>query len=218
MEEFYDEIYADKNYEQECAFLKGLIEEIHPNAESLLDVACGTGKHLEILQNYFDVSGSDKNEKMLDIASKRTNASLHLGDMSDLRLGSKFDVIMCLFGSIGYLLSVGRLNQAVKKFAEHLNEDGVLILEPFAYPSWVEEKVLHRRVKDIEITSRVTKQGNVCQLEKTFDMPSGVKNKIYKLAMFEHCEYEKALTEAGFCVKMSPCPEDFRALYIGRKR
>ena len=43
---FYDAVYSFKDYEAESQRLQALIEERSPGAATLLDVACGTGKHL----------------------------------------------------------------------------------------------------------------------------------------------------------------------------
>ena len=46
----YDAVYSFKDYGAESARIHTLIEERSPGASTLLDVACGTGKHLEQLR------------------------------------------------------------------------------------------------------------------------------------------------------------------------
>ena len=60
-----------------------LIRERNPSARTLLDVACGTGKHLEVLQHEFEVEGLDLDGDLLAIARERLGPAvpLYQGDM-----------------------------------------------------------------------------------------------------------------------------------------
>ena len=125
----YDAVYADKNYEDESELITSLISERVPDAKTLLDVACGTGKHLEHMQQTFECTGVELDPEMLSIAKDRVpSLPLHVGDMCEFDLGRKFDAVTCLFSSIGYTKTVGRMEQAVANMAKHLNPDGTLII------------------------------------------------------------------------------------------
>ena len=67
----YDAVYSFKDYAAESARLHALIEERSPGASTLLDVACGTGKHLEQLRAWYEVSGLDLDPQLLEIAKER---------------------------------------------------------------------------------------------------------------------------------------------------
>src|SRR5687768_8716119 len=99
---FYDALYRTKDYEAAVGQLRGLIDRHVCSARSLLDVACGTGKHLDHLQHYYTVEGLDISPSMLEVAKQRLpGVPLHVGDMVDFDLGRVFDVVTCLFSSIG---------------------------------------------------------------------------------------------------------------------
>src|SRR5919106_5074882 len=106
-QQFYDAIYAWKDYPAEVERLVSIIRERSPQARSLLDVACGTGKHLELLRELFRVEGVDLDPEMIALSRQRLGAEapLHVGDMTELHLGRTFDVVTCLFSSIGYVRS-----------------------------------------------------------------------------------------------------------------
>ena len=73
-------------------------------ARTLLDVACGTGRHLEYLRSSFETEGVDADDAMLDVARARLrDVPLSVGDMRDLDLGRRFDVVTCLFSAIGFV-------------------------------------------------------------------------------------------------------------------
>ena len=65
-----------------------------PHASSLLDVGCGTGRHLEYLRSHYEVAGVDISEQLLAQARKRLpGVPLYLGDLRSFDLGRRFDVV-----------------------------------------------------------------------------------------------------------------------------
>ena len=76
----YDAVYSFKDYRAESEQLHALIEERSPGASTLLDVACGTGKHLEQLRAWYGVAGLDLNPQLLAVARERLgDVELHEG-------------------------------------------------------------------------------------------------------------------------------------------
>ena len=77
-------------------------------ARALLDVACGTGKHLERLAQDHSVEGMDLDAALLELALRRLpGVPLHQADMTSFELGRRFDAVVCLFSSIGYVKTRG---------------------------------------------------------------------------------------------------------------
>ena len=54
----YDLAYSFKDYGGESTWVRNAVRTRTPQARSLLDVACGTGKHLEHLRENLTVRGS----------------------------------------------------------------------------------------------------------------------------------------------------------------
>jgi len=137
--EYYDQIYHWKDYRKEVDEIRGLIRK-HKRSPgiALLDVACGTGKHLSFLRRDFDCVGLDASAAMLAVAKRNTNGvRFVLGDMREFDLGKKFDVILCLFSAIGHLRTRNDLRRALLNFARHLKKGGVIIVEPWIQgPQW----------------------------------------------------------------------------------
>jgi SAM-dependent methyltransferase len=93
----------------------------------LLDVACGTGRHLEYLRERYDVEGLDISLELLAIARQRLpGIRLHHGDMTAFDLGKTFDLVTCLFSAIGYVKTLENLRRAVGCMARHLKAGGLL--------------------------------------------------------------------------------------------
>jgi SAM-dependent methyltransferase len=130
--EIYDQVHTFKDYASEVQSLLRLIDKQHPTARTLLDVACGTGIHLELLQGRFEVSGLDINPALLAQAAERVpGARLHACDMESFNLDQSFDVVTCLFGAVTYLVTPARLARALASMAHHVNPGGLLIVEPW---------------------------------------------------------------------------------------
>jgi len=139
----YELIYtvaAGKNYQQEAHDIAALIRQRHPTADSLLDVACGTGLHLFHLRNSFThVEGLELADPMRAAAVARLDGiAVHAGDMRDFHLTRTFSAVTCLFSAIGYARSVDELHQTLDCLGAHLEPGGVLLLEPWFTPNqWI---------------------------------------------------------------------------------
>jgi SAM-dependent methyltransferase len=132
----YDLLYSFKDYEAESAALVDLIRSRRAGATSLLDVACGTGRHLELLGASFpDVAGVDIEPGLLEVARTRLpDVPLTHGDMRSFDLGRTFDAVTCLFSSIGYLVDLDGLSAAVARTVAHLAPGGVLVVDGWIKP------------------------------------------------------------------------------------
>ena len=103
--EVYDALYSFKDYEEESQKVCDLIAKHKAySGTRLLDVACGTASHLKHLERAFDCAGVEPSAEMRARAqSKLPFATIHDGDMRWFDLEETFDVVLCLFGDIGYM-------------------------------------------------------------------------------------------------------------------
>lgn len=129
---YYDIIYRYKKYNQESDFINKVIKKfLHKKKVSILDVACGTGNHLNHLRKYgHELVGLDISRKMLSIA-KRKNKGVKFfkRDMRRFNLKRKFDVVLCLFSSVLFCKDKNELIKTLKNFNKHLNKGGLLIFD-----------------------------------------------------------------------------------------
>ena len=134
-ETFYDAIYSFKDYAGEATAITRIVSETNPGAKTLLDVACGTGLHVQRLRDTYDVAGLDVDPEMVRIASeKNPGVDIRVADMIDFDFGRTFDVVTCLFSSIGYVRTRENLGRATATMARHLAAGGVLLIEPWIFP------------------------------------------------------------------------------------
>jgi ubiquinone/menaquinone biosynthesis C-methylase UbiE len=97
----------------------------------VLDVACGTGMHLERFREHADVAGVDHSAAMLRVAARRLpGVTLHEQPMEHLDVPEAFDAITCLLAGIAYPLGETRLHQALRRMRRHLRDGGVLVVDP----------------------------------------------------------------------------------------
>jgi ubiquinone/menaquinone biosynthesis C-methylase UbiE len=134
---YYDAINDWKDYRGESQRLETLARRFgRPGRTTWLDVACGTGRHLEYLRRRHSTVGVDGSREMLRCARRRLpGVPLVLGDMRAFRLNRRFDVVSCLFSAIGHLRTKEDVRKAFANFARHLNPGGVAIVEPWIQPS-----------------------------------------------------------------------------------
>lgn len=225
---YYDFIYHWKDYRREARALKGIIRRYKRiQGNSLLDVGCGTGKHIRELRDEFDCMGIDYSEAMLEQARRNVNGiEFRHADMEDFDLGREFDVVLCLFSSIGYVRTYPRLARTLRNFARHLRAGGVAIIEPwFSKPDWNDGSVhMHTFESDDLKIVRVGfsgLRGNDSVVDERIVVAEKGKGISYYrdrqvMGLFEREKFLKLMREAGFrprYIKKSLAPG--RGLYIG---
>jgi len=209
--ELYDLEYSFKDYEGEAATLERIVRERHPNATTLLDVACGTGKHLEHLSRTFDCEGADLDDGLLDVARRRVpGVPLHQADMRDFDLGRQFDVITCLFSAIGFVGGPDGLAATARTFVRHLNPGGLALVEPWITPDgWMESRPhLLTHEEPGLVLARATVSGLRDERISTTEMhylvatPAGVEHFVehHDLYLFTTDEMRGAFEAAGLGV------------------
>src|SRR6266581_5915433 len=135
--EFYDLIYSTfKDYPGEAAQIASLLRRHNPRCQTVLDAACGTGEHVRLLAaEGFAVDGLDLDPAFVRISQqKHRTGRFFEADMSDFHLLHRYDAVLCLFSSIGYLKTLDRVGQALIRFREHLAPGGVIVIEPWFPP------------------------------------------------------------------------------------
>jgi len=228
--QYYDEIYAsiDKDYAAEASKAHKFIQKYkQTKSKSLLDVACGTGVHAGRLSKYYQVEGLDLAPKMLAVAKKNhPKIRFHQGDMTDFNLGRQFDVVVCLFSSVGYVKTKARLQKAIKSMSKHLLPGGVLLVEPWFTPEkWNSGRASMTQVNKPELKiARVSysgQRGKVSTIEFQYliGTSKGIEHsiEIHELGLFTHKEYLDAFKAAGLKVTHDSEGLDGRGLYIGTR-
>jgi SAM-dependent methyltransferase len=122
----YDSMQADSDSASTC---RALIDRHRPDARTLLDFGCGTGRDLEQLAQHFDCIGVDLQPGLVDYARRtRTELDVRVGDMRTVRLGRTADVLACLGNSLAYVHDNADVQATFQTFAAHAHPDTLLVL------------------------------------------------------------------------------------------
>lgn len=156
---YYDLLYQDKDYVEEAQFIHRLIKTNAPDTVKILELGCGTGNHATLLaQEGYQVHGVDFSQEMLQLADERISqlppelaARLQFthGDIRQVRLNQKFDVVLSLFHVISYQTTNEDLLAAFATAITHLKLGGIFIFDVWYGPAVLSDRPTVR-VKSLE--------------------------------------------------------------------
>jgi len=162
---YYDLLYQDKDYTGEAKFVRGLIQKYNPNANSIFELGCGTGKHAELLSKMnYEVFAIDMSYEMLEVANRRLSdlekkgvkkISFDYGDIRTYRTEWCFDVVISLFHVMSYQTINKDLQDVFETAKVHLKR-GVFIFDCWYGPAVLTDRpaVRIKRLEDdvIQVT------------------------------------------------------------------
>ncbi len=175
MAEYYDKLMDDPK--DKIVDIRKWIRKHNPEANSILELACGTGEIVKPLAKKYEVWGLDQSKEMVEIAKKKVRkGNFFQADMRSFALDKKFDVVLCIFDSINHLHKASDWKKVFKKADEHLNKNGLFIFDVY---------VLENIFKPWSLSEQHSKK-----IGKSFifeEMQKLGKNKVLsKMRIFEH--------------------------------
>jgi SAM-dependent methyltransferase len=226
---YYDLIHSYKDYTSEIGNIVEIIRREHPAATSVLDVACGTGEHARLLSPAFTVEGIDIESRFVALAQQKVPLGrFHVGDMRSFTLSRQFDVVLCLFSSIGYLTKAQEVVGALRCFAEHLSPEGLIVLEPWFTPDawefkqpWLAPAI---DTPDVKVCGLTISRGNgklsAIDFHYLIGDSSGITHleEHHELALYTIEEMHGFFEEAGLCAVYEPEGITGRGLYLAKHR
>ncbi len=160
---YYDLLYQDKDYAGEVQFIHQLIQTHAPQAKSMLELGCGTGRHAALLAELgYSVLGIDQSAEMLTQAQQRASTlptaigdrlRFSQGDLRKINLGEQFDVITALFHVVSYQTSNQDLLDTFATVKNHLKPGGIFIFDVWYGPAVLSDRptVRVKRLEDEKI-------------------------------------------------------------------
>jgi SAM-dependent methyltransferase len=224
----YDLIYSTfKDYPAETAALAAIIRREHPQAQTILDVACGTAEHARLLaRNHgFDVDGLDLDPAFVMIARSKLRGDVYEGNMMSFALPRRYDVVQCLFSSIGYVRTLDNVRRTFETFREHLAPDGIVLVEPWFGPDVIQHgrvSINTAQAKDVQVARMAYTEvdGRLSRLrfEYLVGRPTGIERatEVHELGLFTTEEQLSAFEHVGLRATHDPVGVDGRGLFVAR--
>jgi SAM-dependent methyltransferase len=226
--EFYDLIYSTfKDYAGEATQIASLLHQVNPQCQTVLDVACGTGEHARLLAAQgFVVDGLDLDPAFVRIAREKHPAGRFFeADMSDFHLSHRYDAVLCLFSSIGYLQTLDRVTRALTCFREHLAPGGVIVIEPWFAPGGLDPERVSRQDGEangvrVSRVSRVEIEGRLSRLRFDYEITDGMGTRrvseVHELGLFTTAELMRTFREAELDADHDPKGLTDRGLFVAK--
>jgi SAM-dependent methyltransferase len=116
---------------------------------SVLDVGCGTGRHLDALSTTIsECWGVDYLESNVVYArTTRPKLVIYQGDMRTIRLGRTFDVVTCFGNALSYALTDSDLGGTIETFAAHAHTGTLLIVDVLNARCYLGGDGFHERIE-----------------------------------------------------------------------
>ena len=213
----YDEDFSNKDTKEQVNFV---IQHANiKKTDKILDLGCGIGRHAIALAKLgYNVSGLDFSKDLIKIArdnAKKAGVKVNFftGDMRNIKIIKKFDVVICLFTTFGYF-SKNENIKVLKQISKIIPNDGRVIIDMYDYKKVFEKFKKARGFLDFRNVVNINseyKRGNIpTKDEQYFDLKSGVeytkrtfkykgKEYIYDLYLtfYNDKQYKDMLREAN---------------------
>jgi SAM-dependent methyltransferase len=225
---FYDLLYSTiKDYQADTTQITTLLRQLNPGCRTILDVACGTGEHARLLAaEGFEVDGLDLDPAFIRIAvGKHPAGRFFQADMSDFHLSRRYDAVLCLFSSIGYLKTLDRVRRAFGCFRDHLAPNGVLMVEPWFLPGALDPARVVLQMAEangvrVSRVSHVEIEGTLSRINFDYEITDATGTRhateTHELGLFTPAELLRTFAEAGLQADHDPKGLTDRGLYVAR--
>ncbi len=224
----YDLIYEQRvDYDWHADNLRQLILDRSPNAKSSAEMAVGTGQVLSRMNRWFDVVGCDISPDMLAVCRERhPDIDVRLGDYSTIDLGQRFDAVICVFSSIGYVRTVDGLEAAFQNFARHVRPGGVVVVDGWLRPTDAIDGF--RSAETFEgdqvtltrsVLARIVDGETDMLAAHTLITADGIEyfEERHRMGLFDDATYVDALGRAGFADIAVEEGFDARGRFVGMR-
>lgn len=145
--------------------------------------------------------------------------------MSAFELPGRYDVVLCLFSSIGYLKTLDNVRRALERFRAHLADGGIVIVEPWLVPGALTPgRVTVNTAEGAGVTvcrmSRIEVEGRLSRLhfEYLIGRATAIERagEVHELGLFTVEEMQACFRQAGLAATYDPEGPSGRGLYVAR--
>ena len=132
---FYDKFTNNVDYPARARYFDAIIQKYNPDAEIVLDLACGTGSLSFELEPFgYDIVAVDNSYEMLSVAMEKremleSNVLFLCQEMNELDLFGTVDATVCALDSINHILDEDELTEVFEKVSLFSNKGAVFVFD-----------------------------------------------------------------------------------------
>ncbi len=185
---YYHLLYNNRDNAEAATFIDKLLNYLHPTANAtMLDVACGTGRHSSYLASKgYTVTGIDLSIRSINIAKKLENDHLSFYQ-HDMRLPFRvnyFDFVFNFFTSFGYFDTERENENALRTMRNALKPGGCLVLDYLNSP-YVKSNLVPFEVKEKgEVVFDIAREVNDRKFQKQINILD--RSRLYRTTFTEN--------------------------------
>lgn len=131
--EYYDKIFAKKDYDQETQFILDVCELFSKEKiNNVLDFGCGTGTHSYLLSKKIDckIVGYDKSSSMISLANKKYKDVKNCFFVDDInKLKGKFGLVISMFYVVNHINELKELEKYFNDISLRCCEGDIFIFD-----------------------------------------------------------------------------------------
>jgi len=221
MVKYYDTFFDvnNKAYEQ-VDYMKNILKDEWNDIKTILDIGCGTGKHVEILaKEGKEVVGIDLSKDMINYAINTRAKAVATYSVKNICVDympdSKYDLAYAMSHVIGYQLDNKSLQNMIHNVYKSLNIGGIFFFNFYHESGLYLGGLNSKRVEIDKATINIKRFSNakICAMENTLNLEydylidDRIENKLIEISIqekmryFSYLELKHYLEEEGFEVK-----------------
>lgn len=206
----YDGMMSHVKYKRWAKYIHAILKKENLGG-TLLDVGCGTGEFLSQMRRYhYQLSGCDASKDMVNVARKKLpGLPIHIDSLPSLKEipENQYDVIVCLYDTINYLLEESDLLKSFQSIYRKLKTPGIFIFDVvtksyceqffqnYSEKEVVEGNIAYSRNSHFDGLNNI--QTNYIQVFTSDGIFEEIhKQKIYKLRLIQDIILEKTSFES----------------------
>lgn len=199
---YYHILYKHRDYQEAEVFIKNILTYLNLDKDdSILDLACGKGRHSIFLNSLgHKVTGLDLSKNNIEYAKKHESNSLSF-EVHDMRNTYKiqFEVVLNLFTSFGYFEDEEDNYKVIKTIKSSLKQNGIGVIDYMNSPVVINNLIDHNTFQadgvQFELKRNyengfITKHIEVKDAEKSFHFKE-------KVRAFSFVDFEVMLKNSG---------------------
>ncbi len=201
---YYHTLYQHRNEEEAEKFIANLVDFLNlKDGVSVLDLACGKGRHAITLAQYgYRVLGVDLSKNSISAAKKYENDRLMFAvhDMRNPIPGQSFSAVFNLFTSLGYFDAIHENERVLNAIHEMLEVDGKLVIDFMNSQKVIRELVLSEEKTIDEITFQIEREYNGSHIIKHIRFNADGDNHHYteQVQALTADDFDSLLKQSGF--------------------